>query len=165
MLGPASVSLTLSPHLSWQYLNPESSSMINESLKTSLRRVAFFLLAVNLAPCSKLAHSQSIEAQFDGPAELPRMQVKSSLADSPVSGKVRSVSADGNFQEALDKASCGDTIKLQAGATYRGAWKLPAKQCDDAHWIIIRTSAPDSSLPPEGTRITPCYAGVASLPG
>ena len=43
--------------------------------------------------------------------------------------------------------------------------KFPGKPCDDGHWIIIRTSAPDSDLPPEGTRLTPCYAGVASLPG
>ena len=41
---------------------------------------------------------------------------------------------------------------------------MPAKNCDDAHWIILRTDAPDSALPPAGTRITPCYAGVASLP-
>lgn len=66
--------------------------------------------------------------------------------------------------EALSRASCGDTIQLQAGATFESL-VLPQKQCDDAHWIIVRTSAPDSKLPPEGTRLTPCYAGVSSLPG
>jgi len=66
--------------------------------------------------------------------------------------------------QAVARASCGDTIELQAGATF-GKLLLPAKQCDDSHWIIIRTSAPDSKLPMEGTRLTPCYAGVASLPG
>jgi hypothetical protein len=66
--------------------------------------------------------------------------------------------------EALSHASCGDTIQLQAGATF-SKLVLPEKKCDDSHWIIIRTSAPDSDLPPEGTRLTPCYAGVASLPG
>lgn len=65
--------------------------------------------------------------------------------------------------QAVARASCGDTIQLQAGATF-ARLVLPAKQCDDAHWIIIRTSAPDSKLPAEGTRLTPCYAGVASLP-
>jgi hypothetical protein len=54
---------------------------------------------------------------------------------------------------------------LQAGATFTGVFTLLAKNCDDSHWIIIRTSAPDSALPPEGTRITPCYSGVASLAG
>jgi hypothetical protein len=75
------------------------------------------------------------------------------------------VNAGGDFQSALNSANCGDTISLQAGATFTGVFTLPAKGCDDAHWIIIRTSASDSSLPPEGTRITPCYAGVSSLPG
>jgi hypothetical protein len=46
-----------------------------------------------------------------------------------------------------------------------GNFKFPAKECDDAHWIVVRTSADDSALPTEGTRITPCYAGIASLPG
>ena len=66
---------------------------------------------------------------------------------------------------ALEHASCGDVILLQAGATFKGPVTLPAKNCDAQHWITLRTSAPDSSLPSEGTRITPCYAGVASLPG
>jgi hypothetical protein len=102
---------------------------------------------------------------FDGPAELPRVYIQSALADTPAPGKTISVSAGGDFQAALNSASCGDTISLQAGATFTGAFTLPAKGCDDAHWIIIRTSAADSSLPAEGTRITPCYAGVAALPG
>jgi hypothetical protein len=31
--------------------------------------------------------------------------------------------------------------------------------------VIVRTNAPDSALPPEGSRANPCFAGVASLPG
>src|ERR1019366_8321508 len=62
------------------------------------------------------------------------------------------------------KASCGDTIQLEAGATF-GNLLLPEKKCGDSHWIIVRTSAPNSKLPPEGSRLTPCYAGVPSLPG
>jgi Putative Ig domain len=102
---------------------------------------------------------------YDGPAELPRVYIQSALADTPASGTVISVPPSGNLQSALDKASCGDTVKLQAGATYSGVFTLPAKPCDDNHWIVIRTSAPDSALPQEGTRVTPCYAGVSSLPG
>src|SRR5581483_9276656 len=41
---------------------------------------------------------------------------------------------------------------------------LVAKNCDAQHWITIRTSAPNTALPAPGTRLTPCYAGVASLP-
>jgi len=112
-----------------------------------------------------LAMSPSTTGNFDGPAELPRVYVQSTLADTPAPGSVISVAQGGDFQSALDSASCGDTIQLQAGATFTGQFRFPAKGCDDNHWIIVRTSAPDSALPPEGTRLTPCYAGVASLPG
>jgi hypothetical protein len=107
----------------------------------------------------------SAAGSFDGPAELPRVHVKSALADTPAPGKVHTVRADDNLQQALNQAACGDTIKLEAGAVFTGHFIFPAKKCDDAHWIILRTSAPDSALPPEGSRLTPCYAGVASLPG
>jgi Putative Ig domain len=102
---------------------------------------------------------------FDGPAQLPLVYVQSALADTLAPGSTISVSAGGNLQSALDAAQCGQTIALQAGATFSGQFTVPAIVCDDAHWIIIRTSSPDSALPPEGSRITPCYAGVASLPG
>ncbi len=101
---------------------------------------------------------------FDGPAELPRVTVPSAMSDTPAPGNLIQVNATGNPQTAINNAQCGDTIQLQAGATYTSMLTLPAKQCDDQHWIIIRTSAPDSALPAEGQRLTPCYAGVASLP-
>jgi len=104
-------------------------------------------------------------SKTDGPAELPRVYVKSSLADTPAPGGAQIVKTSAAFQAALKSAKCGDTISLQAGVTFSGQFVFPAKNCDDAHWIIVRTSAPDSALPPEGTRATPCYAGVAALPG
>jgi len=103
--------------------------------------------------------------QFDGPSELPRVYVRSSLADTPAPGQTLRLKEGEDFQKTLDAASCGDTIELQAGATFRGLFKIPAKPCDDSHWIIIRTAAADHDLPPEGTRITPCYAGIEMLPG
>jgi Putative Ig domain len=102
---------------------------------------------------------------FDGPAELPRVAVASAMADSPAPGAVISVNAGGNLQAALNSATCGDTIELQAGATFTGQFLVPAMRCDSNHWIIIRTSSPDNVLPSEGQRATPCYAGVASLEG
>ena len=104
-------------------------------------------------------------SNFDGPAELPRVYVQSDLAHTPAPGGVISVPKGGDLQQALNGAKCGDTIQLQAGGVYTGQFRLPAKSCDDNHWIIVRTSAPNSSLPAEGTRISPCYAGVSSLPG
>lgn len=105
------------------------------------------------------------DASFDGPAELPRIYVKSSLADTPAPGRVRLVKSGDNLQQALNNAQCGETLKLEAGATFRGLLVFPHKECDDSHWILLRTAAPDDALPPEGERITPCFAGVASLPG
>lgn len=136
---------------------------------------AFFVLSGNLsatprAPSPPEGSSQGIGSNqapgnFDGPAELPRVYVSSALSETPVPGKVRVVKEGGDLQAALNSASCGDVISLQAGASFSGRFHLPAKPCDDNHWIMIRTSAPDESLPPEGTRIVPCYAGVATLPG
>ena len=110
------------------------------------------------------AAAADTKGNFDGPAELPRVTVASSLADTPAPGSVISVSAGDDLQAALDSAFCGDTIELEAGATFKGRFILSDKNCDNAHWIIIRTSTPNSDLPAEGTRMTPCYAGVASLP-
>lgn len=120
------------------------------------------LCAIVTLFAGQIAHAQS---KFDGPAELPRVHVNSAMADTPTPGKVTTVKAGEDLQGALNRAACGDTLTLEAGATFTGHFVLPKKACDDAHWIILRTSAPDEALPAEGTRLTPCYAGVASLPG
>jgi hypothetical protein len=104
-------------------------------------------------------------SNFDGPAELPRVTVPSAMSDTPAPGAVIAVNAGGDLQSALNNARCGDVVELQAGATFTGHFTVPAKNCDIDHWIVIRTSAPDSALPAEGQRATPCYAGVASLEG
>ena len=112
-----------------------------------------------------LSVSTQVPGTFDGPAELPRVYIQSTLANTPAPGSTISVPAGGNLQAALNSANCGDTISLAPGATFAGIFTFPAKSCDNQHWIIVRTGAPDTSLPPEGTRLTPCYAGVSSLPG
>lgn len=104
-------------------------------------------------------------SNFDGPAELPRVTVPSAMSDTPAPGSTIQLNAGGDLQAALNNARCGDVISLQEGATFTGMFTVPAKNCDTNHWIIVRTSAPDSSLPAEGQRATPCYAGIASLPG
>ena len=103
-------------------------------------------------------------ASSDTVATLPTACFYTAMAATPSPGTVIAVSAGGSLQGALNSANCGDTITIQAGAVFSGTFTLPAKSCDDQHWITIRTSAPNSSLPPEGTRLTPCYAGVGSLP-
>jgi hypothetical protein len=109
--------------------------------------------------------SSSTAGNFDGPAELPLIYIQSSLSDTPAPGAVTLVPSGGNLQTALNNANCGDTIQLQAGATFTGVFTFPAKSCSDSDWIILTTSSSASALPPEGTRLTPCYAGITSLPG
>ena len=112
-----------------------------------------------------LTVSSSSANGFDGPAELPLIYIQTAMSNTPTPGSTITVNSGGNFQSALNSASCGDTIQLQAGATFAGVFTFPAKSCDDNHWIIVRTSADDSAIPTEGSRLTPCYAGVSSLPG
>ena len=111
-----------------------------------------------------LTVSSASASGFDGPAELPRVYIQTAMANTPAPGATSTISAGGDFQSALNSANCGDTIQLQAAATFTGTFTFPAKSCDDNHWIIVRTSSPDSALPAEGGRLTPCYAGVSSLP-
>jgi hypothetical protein len=132
--------------------------------------VALLMLPPGLGRTASVraADASSIDAvgsHFDGPAELPRVFVRSFLADTPARGKTWVVKSSDDLHAILKQASCGDTIRLQASAAFTGVFTLPAKNCDDNHWIVIRSSAPDASISPEGTRISPCYAGVATLPG
>jgi hypothetical protein len=109
-------------------------------------------------------------AASDGPAALPENCIYTGLDGTPSPGKITVVQPGpdpGNGKgavvtQALEAANCGDTIELVAGQTYL-PFVLPAKNCDANHWITIRTTAPDSALPPENTRINPSYAGVPSL--
>ena len=122
-------------------------------------------LALTLSKTTGTDEQTPLAANLDGPAELPRKYVKTSLADTPAPGRLLQVNEGQDLQKAINDAKCGDTLELQAGATFHGIFHFPKKPCDDAHWIVVRTSASDDALPPENTTLTPCYAGVASLPG
>jgi hypothetical protein len=144
-----------------------ASGILPPAAQTGTQKIT---TAVSVAPNSgtpgNVPLPPTVPHTFDGPAELPRTYLQTRLADTPAPGSTIHVGSGGDLQGALDRAQCGDTLELEAGATFTGPqFKLPAKACDDQHWIILRTSAPDSSLPPEGTRMTPCYSGVASLRG
>jgi hypothetical protein len=132
-------------------------------LRTVLLRISGALILVlgsMVAPAQVPAG-----AKFDGPAELPRLYMNSKLSDTPSPGESLLVKNAEELQSALESVRCGETIRLQAGAEFAGDFKFAARECDEARWITIRTSAKDSDLPAEGNRITPCFAGVASLPG
>ena len=69
------------------------------------------------------------------------------------------VNSGGDLQAALNAAQPGDTILLQAGATFTGNFILPVKSGSGAD-ITIRSSAADASLPAAGVRMTPAYASL-----
>jgi hypothetical protein len=100
----------------------------------------------------------------DGVAELPKTCYYTALDGTPSPGKQIRVAAKSDLAAAIDGAKCGDTLLLPAGASF-DVKVLPVKKCDDQHYITVRTDTPDAKLPPEGTRISPAWAGVASLPG
>jgi hypothetical protein len=75
---------------------------------------------------------------------------------------VWTVPSGGDFQAALNNAQPGDTVMLEAGATFTGNFVLPAKDPSATSYITIRASANDATLPPTGARIDPTYA--AQLP-
>ncbi len=106
-------------------------------------------------------------AQFgakDGVAELPKACYYTALDGTPSPGKQIRVSAKADLAAAIEHAKCGDTLLLPAGTSF-DVTALPSKKCDDQHYITVRTDTPDSKLPSEGTRISPAWGGVASLPG
>ncbi len=88
--------------------------------------------------------------------ELPRFYLDTTY--TPPTGAVKAVETSGELQDAINNANPGDVLSLKAGVTFSGNFTFPAKT--GSGWIIIRSSAPDSSLPSPGTRITPSSASV-----
>jgi hypothetical protein len=68
-------------------------------------------------------------------------------------GATLTVTAGGDLQAALNQAQLGDTIVLQAGATFTGPFKLPNKTSGTG-WIYV-VSSNLASLPPPGQRVGP----------
>jgi hypothetical protein len=66
------------------------------------------------------------------------------------------VRAGDNLQQAIDAAAPGDTLLLEAGASFVGNFVLPAKSGNT--FITIRSETPDDQLPPAGTRVSPLDA-------
>ena len=99
----------------------------------------------------------------EGPASAPTTCFNTARINTPSPGEIWRLSSGASITNVYKAAACGDIIELQAGGVF-SAFTLTAKHCDDQHWITIETAG-FASLPPEGARVTPCYAGIASLPG
>jgi hypothetical protein len=79
------------------------------------------------------------------------------LLDYPMpvrTGRTIQVRAGGDLQAALQQATRGDEVVLDAGATFVGNFTLPAKPGTAADgWLVVRTSRL-GDLPAIGTRVT-----------
>jgi hypothetical protein len=84
--------------------------------------------------------------------------ILSVVSSSDADAATITVAAGGDLQAALNKALPGDTILLQAGATFTGNFVLPKKT--GSTFITVRSSTAGSSLPGAGVRMTPAYAGL-----
>lgn len=74
------------------------------------------------------------------------------MSAAPVAARTISVASGGDLQAALLNAQPGDTIELEAGASFVGNFTLPAK--DGGAFITIRTAGQPDAVA-DGTRITP----------
>ncbi len=125
----------------------------------SLFRLSLLVCLAFLAGCE----SGRLKGTPDATAELPREQVRLDVS-SP--GRVIRVAADADLQAALVAAQPGDTIELEAGATFTGPFVLPHKAASegeappasDSPWITLRPGPAAHSLPAAGTRVTPSDA-------
>ncbi len=82
-----------------------------------------------------------------------------SEAQISVSGATIYVKSGGDLQAALNRAKSGDTIVLQAGASFVGSFVLPNKSGNE--FITIQSSEL-AKLPKDGVRVSPSDA--ASMP-
>ena len=101
----------------------------------------------------------------DGPATLPIAAINTAAANTPSPGSVISVGpTTAALTSALAAATCGETLQLTAGASY-GNITWPTLNCSQSNWLRLTVAGASTNLPPQGTRITPAYSGVASLQG
>lgn len=98
----------------------------------------------------------SITRKLPGINELATKVTGGGITVEPLAGanaSVINVKAGGDLQAAINRARAGDVIMLEAGAQFRGTFKLPNKA--GAEFITIRSAAPDAQLPRAGERIDP----------
>ena len=98
----------------------------------------------------------SAERQPTAAPEPPRELVDTRPV--PPAGQTIRLKEGDDLQDALDNAQPGDSIVLDAGATFKGPFTLPKKT--GTGWITIRTSAIDRQFPAAGSRVGPSHASL-----
>ncbi len=97
-------------------------------------------------------------------ALLPQTFMNTAMVAAPAAGgRVISVAAGGNFQNALNSAQPGDVIELANGASFTGNFTLPNKNTTSQQWITVRPASM-VGVPAEGSRMTASQAAAANLP-
>lgn len=94
-----------------------------------------------------------------GEPELPRVLLNTTFPEA--SGRTITVNAGGDLQAALNTAAPGDTVVVQAGATFTapsGGFVLPSKPNAAGKWIVV-CSSNLSALPASG-RVNPSQASA-----
>lgn len=88
----------------------------------------------------------SLTQPLQGTSNCPTLTTGANCMRNVASGNATS------FQNAINAATCGDTIVLVAGTTYTGNFTIPPTSCSG--WIVIESSAV-ASLPSTGNRVGP----------
>ncbi|HEV2915232.1 MAG TPA: hypothetical protein VGX92_18280, partial [Pyrinomonadaceae bacterium] len=110
----------------------------------------FLTACLILAFGQRRGSSSSLTSQNTQQTEHPRRV-------SEAGSKTITVPKGGNFQKALDAAAPGDTIILEASASFIGPFTLPAKASTSSAFITIQSSAL-ASLP--ASRVSPQHASL-----
>ncbi len=117
----------------------------------AVRRDASAVEPASLATSAPPARDADARSEPELPAvtlEVPRLTA---------TGRVVRVTGAGGasaLERALEDARPGDTIELEAGATFRGSFVLRARSDQSEEYVVVRTSALDM-LPPSGSRVGP----------
>jgi hypothetical protein len=121
---------------------------------STLCNARFLARPLAVLAAAALAHGVSFAAA------LPVAPLTFDTTYAAPTGATINVSAGGDLQAALNKAQLGDTIVLQAGATFTGPFTLPNKSTGTG-WIYV-VSSNLASLPAAGHRVAP--GDAANMP-
>jgi hypothetical protein len=142
-------------------LHPATGAIEGRALQAGKKSITVVVQDSSTPDPQTASAALDLEARVvaDGDPELPREFLETAMPDTTGYRKVR-VAAGDDFQVALDGASCnpeGSVLLLEAGATFMGNFRLPAKDCAPGKWIVVQSAAL-SNLPPEGNRVSPAHA-------